>query len=206
MPFTSVLSQPRTPAYAQAAAGSADSLWAASVRIRLQDYEGDDRSAASEAEARYRKLLERAFGGPEALSLALRAYSQACEGDPDEIDAEQKSMAEAWVKASHRAHADSLGGLDDAQSAWFEVSAVKTAPFVEAPAAPEPEPEPEPEYEPPIPMDEVFVAAPASAPVVSLAPSRALAACSQAPARTRVRSSARQGEEEAVAVAQISLF
>ena len=192
MPFTSVLSQPRIPASAE----STDSLWAASVRIRLQDYEGDDRSSAREAEARYRKLLERAFGGPQALSLALRAYSQACEGDPDEIDAEQKSMAEAWVKASHRAHSDSLGGLEDAQSAWFEVSAVKAEPVVEAPAAPEPEPE----YEPPVPMDEVFVAAlaVAKAPV----PSRAVAACEEAKTRVRVRASVKPAET----VVQISLF
>jgi hypothetical protein len=201
MPSTSALSQPRltvSPALTDTLAdASADSVWAASVRIRLQDYEGGDRSSATESETRYRKLLERSLGGPQALALALDAYSQACEGgEPDDIEAEQRALAEAWVKASHRAHTESLSGLEEAQSAWFEVTAVKAASMVEAPVAPAPVEV----YEPPIPMDEVFVAAPVRTP--ALAQPRALAACEQAPARTRVRSLGKATEP----VSQISLF
>ena len=200
MTTTNVLPQPRNqPPVAVTVDASAE----ISVRISLQDYEGAEGSPSSrDVEARYRKWLERAFGGPQALALALRAYTQACEGEPDEMDGEQRSLAEAWVAASQRAHAESLGGLEAGQSAWFEVSAVEADPMAGAPAA-RLAPVEVVEvvvFEAPIPMDEVFtVAATLGRPV---APPRAVAACDQPSARTRARSSVKAVE----AVAQISLF
>jgi len=98
------------------------------LRIRLRDHDCEDASTAEDAERRYRKTLERAFGGPDEAVAALRAYQLACDNDPEDIDPTDRVSAQAWLKASQRASTEGLVGLDGAHEAWFEVSVSKSPP------------------------------------------------------------------------------
>lgn len=179
------------------------------VRIRLKDHDSGQASASDDAEARYRKTLERALGGPVAVSAALRAYQLACDGEPDEMEDGDRALAEAWIKASQRATADGLGGLEGAEEAWFEVTTRKVSavaptlapkPVVVVPAAPPlPSTPPVPPV-PSVPPDAVELPTdlfPARPPTL-----QPVAACEKAPARTRTRTQV----SEPVPSPQLELF
>lgn len=179
------ISQPDAPADADIENVLASAQ--AAVRIRLKDYDRDQESASDEAEARYRKTLERMLGGPVEVAAALRAYLLACENDAEEIDAADRALAETWIKASQRANVDGLSGLVGADEAWFEVTASKLPAVLHT-----------------HPPRRPAVAAVAAAPLYAAPPAvvvelptdwfpvkpsspQLVAACEKAPARTRTR-------------------
>ncbi|WPB55175.1 hypothetical protein [Xylophilus sp. GOD-11R] len=109
------------------------------VSVRLQDYQPDgDDAAPTQAEWRYRLSLERALGGPLSVPAALRAWEHACEDDEESLTGEERELAQAWIRASQRAHIEGTRGLMESAAVWFEVSAVRMAvpaePVLEMPA------------------------------------------------------------------------
>jgi hypothetical protein len=89
--------------------------------ITLQDAPTDitDR-ARRDAEERFRRVLERALGGSDAVPLAYRAWQQAEETAETETSAEDITLAKQWIAAATRARNDGFRDLGETE-AYFEV-------------------------------------------------------------------------------------
>ena len=89
--------------------------------ITLQDAPSDitDR-AKRDAEERFRRTLERALGGPDAVTRAYRAWQHLEETAEAETSAEDIALAKQWIAAATRARNDGLRELGESE-AYFEV-------------------------------------------------------------------------------------
>lgn len=89
--------------------------------ITIQDAPTDitDR-ARRDAEERFRRTLERALGGPDAVPLAYRAWQQTEDTAETEISAEDMMLAKHWIAAATRARNDGLRDFGESE-AYFEV-------------------------------------------------------------------------------------
>jgi hypothetical protein len=105
------------------------------VSITLEDYSTDDAEEHAKAEWRYRKELERALGGSHTVCEALRAFTAACESDPEDLTPTERALAERWVAALPRARSEGMAGLSEVHAAWFDVRMLKPTP-APAPVAP----------------------------------------------------------------------
>ena len=72
-----------------------------------------------DAEERFRRTLERALGGPDAVALAYKAWQQAEETAETEMSAEDMALTRQWIAAASRARNDGLRDLGEA-GAYFE--------------------------------------------------------------------------------------
>lgn len=89
--------------------------------ITLQDAPAEiTERARRDAEDRFRKTLERALGGADAVPLAYRAWQQAEESTETELSAEDIALAKQWVTAATRARNDGFRDLGETE-AYFEV-------------------------------------------------------------------------------------
>lgn len=89
--------------------------------ITLQDAPHDmGERARLEAEARFRKTLERTLGGEEAVAPAYRAWQQAEESSESELSDTDITLARQWLTAAGRARSDGLHALGEGE-AYFEV-------------------------------------------------------------------------------------
>lgn len=89
--------------------------------ITLQDAptELPDR-ARHDAETRFRRTLERALGGPDAVASTYRAWQQAEETAETEMSSDDISLARKWLTAATRARDDGFRDLGECE-AYFEV-------------------------------------------------------------------------------------
>ncbi|MBP6018737.1 MAG: hypothetical protein KA735_04540 [Burkholderiaceae bacterium] len=89
--------------------------------ITLQDAPTDitDR-ARRDAEGRFRKTLERALAGPDAVALAYRAWQQSEENTETDMSADDISLAKQWIAAATKARNDGFRDLGETE-AYFEV-------------------------------------------------------------------------------------
>ena len=89
--------------------------------ITLQDAPADitDR-ARRDAVERFRRTLERALGGPDAVTLAYRAWQQLEETAADETSMEDIALAKQWITVATRARNDGFRDLGETE-AYFEV-------------------------------------------------------------------------------------
>lgn len=89
--------------------------------ITLEDAPTDitDR-AKRDAVDRFRRTLERALGGPDAVILAYRAWQQLEETTDDETSVEDIALAKQWITVATRARNDGFRDLGETE-AYFEV-------------------------------------------------------------------------------------
>lgn len=89
--------------------------------ITLQDAPADiPEKARQEAEQRFRRTLERALGGPDAVLAAYRAWQTAEDTAESEMSADDLALAKRWIAAAGRARGDAFQALGETE-AWFEV-------------------------------------------------------------------------------------
>lgn len=89
--------------------------------ITLQEAPRDITDCARrDAEDRFRRTLERALGGPDAVPIAYRAWQQAEENTETEMSAEDIALARQWIAAATRARNDGFRDLGESE-AYFEV-------------------------------------------------------------------------------------
>lgn len=91
--------------------------------ITLQDAPSDitDR-ARRDAEERFRRTLERALGGADAVLIARRAWQSAEGAEESEISTEDIPLAKQWIAAATKAQQDGLRELGES-GAYFEIKA-----------------------------------------------------------------------------------
>lgn len=77
--------------------------------------------ARKEAEDRFRRTLERALGGPEAVAAAYKAWQNAEETSEAELSPEDMILAKKWLSGASRAYQSGFAGLGENSEAWFEV-------------------------------------------------------------------------------------
>ncbi len=89
--------------------------------ITLQDAPSDitDR-AKRDAEERFRRTLERALGGADAVPIAHRAWQSAEDTAEGEMSAEDIALAKQWIAAATKARNDGFRDLGETE-AWFDV-------------------------------------------------------------------------------------
>src|SRR5690606_21533218 len=93
--------------------------------IALQDAPAEITvDAKRNAEDRFRRTLERALGGPDAVLAAHRAWQAAEDTAETEMAAEDIAMAKQWIAAATRARNDGFRDLGETE-AWFEVKVDK---------------------------------------------------------------------------------
>lgn len=89
--------------------------------ISLQDAPADITDGARrEAEQRFRRTLERALGGPDAVLAAHSAWQTAEDTAETEMSLEDIVLAKRWMAAALLARSDGLREMGEAE-AWFEV-------------------------------------------------------------------------------------
>lgn len=89
--------------------------------ITLQDIPADlPERARQDAEQRFRRTLERALGGPEAVLTAYRAWQQTEDAVEAELSAEDMMLAKHWIAVATRARDDGLRDFGESE-AYFEV-------------------------------------------------------------------------------------
>ena len=72
------------------------------------------------AELRFVRELEKSLGGSEAVVRVYRAWGDASESDPSELDDETANMAMKWPKAFELAQRAGLKSIGD-EEAHFEI-------------------------------------------------------------------------------------
>ena len=95
----------------------------ATYTVALCDYPNLPDHERARAEARYVRVLERAFGGPEQVAQALRIVQGLEDLTSEEITESDKSIFRQWGKASIAAGQAGFQGLGEAESCYFEVRA-----------------------------------------------------------------------------------
>lgn len=89
--------------------------------ITLQDAPAEiTERARRDAEERFRRTLERALGGQDAVLAAHRAWQAAEDTAETEMAAEDVALAKQWIAAATRARNDGFRDLGETE-AWFEV-------------------------------------------------------------------------------------
>lgn len=73
-----------------------------------------------DAEQRFRRTLERALGGPDAVLATYRAWQNAEDTAESEMSADDVALAKKWITAAGRAQSDGFRDLGECE-AWFEV-------------------------------------------------------------------------------------
>lgn len=92
-----------------------------SYTITLQDAPTElPERARTDAESRFRRTLERALGGPEAVAETYKAWQQAEEASDDEMRQEDIMLAKKWITAAMRARNEGFRDLGECE-AYFEV-------------------------------------------------------------------------------------
>lgn len=89
--------------------------------IDLQDAPADitDRSKR-DAEERFRRTLERALGGPDAVVAAHRAWQTAEDTAETEMAVDDVALAKQWIAAATKAQQDGFRELGESE-AYFEI-------------------------------------------------------------------------------------
>ncbi|WP_417276533.1 hypothetical protein [Castellaniella sp.] len=80
--------------------------------------------ARQDAEQRFRRTLERTFGGPEQTLEAYRAWATAEDTAENEMAPDDVVLAKRWIAAAGRARGDAFQALGEME-AWFEVRVAK---------------------------------------------------------------------------------
>ncbi|MBB5213434.1 hypothetical protein [Parapusillimonas granuli] len=89
--------------------------------ITIQDAPNDlPERTRQDAEQRFRRTLERALGGPDAVLAAYRAWQTAEETAESEMTADDIALAKRWIAAAARARNDGFRDVGETE-AWFEV-------------------------------------------------------------------------------------
>lgn len=89
--------------------------------ITLQDAPAEiTERAKRDAEERFRRTLERALGGPDAVLAAHRAWQAAEDTAETEMAAEDVALAKQWIATASRARNDGFRDLGETET-WFEV-------------------------------------------------------------------------------------
>ncbi|AZV93609.1 hypothetical protein [Kerstersia gyiorum] len=89
--------------------------------ITLQDAPTElPERARTDAESRFRRTLERALGGPDAVADTYRAWQQAEEASEMEMRPEDIALAKKWITAAMRARNEGFRDLGECE-AYFEV-------------------------------------------------------------------------------------
>lgn len=88
--------------------------------VILHDYPALPEAERTKAEARYVRTLERALGGHEAASHALRLI-QALEESDGEVAAEDLATVKRWGIALNAARTAGFQGLGEADGAYFDI-------------------------------------------------------------------------------------
>ncbi len=99
----------------------ADTAVESAYTVNLCDFPGLPLNARMDAEVRYSKALERAFGNAEAVAAAYAAWCYAAEGEDSDADPADKAQALRWVKAVDAARQAGFRGLSEDEGAYFEV-------------------------------------------------------------------------------------
>ena len=89
--------------------------------ITLQDPPEDiTERAQREAEQRFRRTLEKALGGADAVPAAHRAWQTAQDTTEGEMSPEEITLARRWIAATTTARSEGLKEIGEGE-AWFEV-------------------------------------------------------------------------------------
>lgn len=89
--------------------------------ITLQDAPAEITERAwRDAEDQFRRTLERALGGSNAVLAAHRAWQATEDTVETEMAAEDVALAKQWIAAATRARNDGFWDLGETE-AWFEV-------------------------------------------------------------------------------------
>lgn len=74
-----------------------------------------------DAESRYARELERAFGTSEQVAEALQTMTNLEESPPETVSDEDLALLKLWGKASNAARQAGFRDLGEADGAYFEV-------------------------------------------------------------------------------------
>lgn len=92
-----------------------------SYTITLHDAPSDiTERARRDAEERFRRTLEKAMRGPEAVVQAYRAWQMSEETAETELSPDDIALAKQWIAAASRAMTDGFRDLGESE-AYFEV-------------------------------------------------------------------------------------
>jgi len=89
-------------------------------RIILQDFPEIPDDTRVKAEDQYRRALEKALGGPDAVVPAYRAWLSVSESGNDQVGKEEAAQATQWQKASDLARQAGFRSLGESPEAYFE--------------------------------------------------------------------------------------
>src|SRR5690606_8723448 len=89
--------------------------------ISLEDFPEITDKHRQEAERRFRRTLERALGGEDAVIPAYRAWQAAEDSSESELTTDEIALAKRWLVAAGKARNDGFTGLGEAPEAYFEV-------------------------------------------------------------------------------------
>nr|MBF0685376.1 hypothetical protein [Pseudomonas sp.] len=89
--------------------------------ISLEDFPEISEKHRQEAERRFRRTLERALGGEDAVIPAYKAWQAAEDSSESELTADEMALARRWLAAAGRARNEGFNGLGEAPEAYFEV-------------------------------------------------------------------------------------
>ena len=89
-------------------------------RIILQDFPEIPDDTRVKAEDQYRRALEKALGGPDAVVPAYRAWLSLSESGNDQVGKEEAAQATQWQKASDLARQAGFRSLGELPEAYFE--------------------------------------------------------------------------------------
>jgi len=92
-----------------------------SYTVFLEDFPEISDKHRQEAERRFRRTLERALGGEEAVIPAYKAWQAAEESSESELTPDELALAKRWLVAAGRARNEGFSGLGEAPEAYFEV-------------------------------------------------------------------------------------
>ena len=88
--------------------------------ITLQDFPEIPEDNRIKAEDQYRRALEKALGGPDAVVPAYRAWLNVSESGNDQVGKEEVAQASQWQKASDLARQAGFRSLGESAEAYFE--------------------------------------------------------------------------------------
>jgi hypothetical protein len=88
--------------------------------ITLQDFPEIPEDTRVKAEDHYRRALEKALGGADAVEPAYRAWLSVSESGNDQVGKEEVAQATEWQKASDLARQAGFRSLGESPEAYFE--------------------------------------------------------------------------------------
>jgi hypothetical protein len=89
--------------------------------VVLEDFPEISDKHRQEAERRFRRTLERALGGEDAVVPAYKAWQAAEESSETDLTTDEATLARRWLVAAGRARNEGFTGLGEAPEAYFEV-------------------------------------------------------------------------------------